>query len=90
MDPSSKSVYEQVPSADLNTYQELFSFFDKEDTGAIPLSSVPLYIRGLGFCPTEAELAKIMEGFSDGGKKEVSFHEMICFLARNQREQQIE
>lgn len=54
MESSQKKVNDLIPSAELNTYQELFSFFDKEDTGAIPMSSVGLYIRGLGYCPTEA------------------------------------
>lgn len=53
MEQTEKSVYETIPAAELNIYQELFSFFDKEDTGTIPLSSVALYIRGLGYCPTE-------------------------------------
>lgn len=33
-------------------YQELFSFFDKEDNGEIPIRDVSLYMRGLGHCPT--------------------------------------
>jgi Ca2+-binding EF-hand superfamily protein len=35
-------------------YQELFSVFDKEDKGTIPTSQIPIFIRGLGHCPTEA------------------------------------
>lgn len=38
---------------ELNTYQELFSFFDKEDSGTIPITSVGMFVRGLGHCPTE-------------------------------------
>lgn len=55
--------YESIPITEMSTYQELFSFFDKEDTGSIPITSVPMYIRGLGYCPTEGELAKIIEQF---------------------------
>jgi|JI6StandDraft_1071083.scaffolds.fasta_scaffold1856486_1 Ca2+-binding EF-hand superfamily protein len=52
MEPSQKKVSELIPPAELNTYQELFSFFDKEDTGSIPMTSVAMYIRGVGYCPT--------------------------------------
>lgn len=50
-----------IAPSELNTYQELFSFFDKDDSGTIPLSSVGMFIRGLGHCPTEAELEQILQ-----------------------------
>ena len=50
---------ENVNKENLMIYEELFTFFDKEDSGEIPINKVPLYMRGLGHCPTEAELKEI-------------------------------
>ena len=44
---------DEIIPEELIVNQELFSFFDKEDQGTIPLSSVAMYMRGLGHCPTE-------------------------------------
>lgn len=45
---------ESLSKEELIHYQELFSIFDKEDTGCIPTSQFPIFIRGLGHCPTES------------------------------------
>lgn len=45
---------EALSKEELIYYQELFSIFDKEDSGTIPTTQFPTFIRGLGHCPTEA------------------------------------
>ena len=50
------SSLESLSKEELIYYQELFSIFDKEDKGTIPTSQFPTFLRGLGHCPTEAEL----------------------------------
>jgi len=50
------NVLQYLTQDELVTYQEMFSIFDKEDTGTMPTSEVPIFIRGLGHCPTETEL----------------------------------
>jgi len=47
---------ENLSKEELIHYQELFSVLDKDDSGTIPTAQFPLYIRGLGHCPTENEL----------------------------------
>lgn len=44
---------ENLSKEELIYYQELFSIFDKEDTGCIPTTQFPTFVRGLGHCPTE-------------------------------------
>ena len=50
----SDNILQYLDQNDLITYQEMFSLFDKEDTGLINTNQIPLFIRGLGHCPTES------------------------------------
>lgn len=44
---------ETLPKEELILYQELFSVFDKEDNGTMPTQQFPMFVRGLGHCPTQ-------------------------------------
>lgn len=46
------SPLDKVSKENLMIYEELFTFFDKFDSGSIPIANVSLYMRGLGHCPT--------------------------------------
>lgn len=48
------NILKYVDQSELATYQEMFSLFDKLDDGTMSTNDVPLFIRGLGHCPTEA------------------------------------
>jgi Ca2+-binding EF-hand superfamily protein len=50
---------DSLSKEELIYYQELFSIFDKEDRGTIPTTQFPTFVRGLGHCPTEAELKEM-------------------------------
>jgi Ca2+-binding EF-hand superfamily protein len=50
---------ESLSKEELIHYQEVFSIFDKEDSGCIPTSQFPIFVRGLGHCPTESELKEM-------------------------------
>ena len=43
---------ETISKEELIHYQELFSVFDKDDSGTIPTTQFPIFVRGLGHCPT--------------------------------------
>ena len=47
---------EDLSKEELIHYQELFSVFDKDDSGTIPTAQFPIFVRGLGHCPTENEI----------------------------------
>ena len=55
---------ENISKEELIHYQELFSIFDKDDSGTIPTEQFSIFVRGLGHCPTENEL-KEMRGTLD-------------------------
>ena len=71
-------------------YEELFSFFDKFDSGEIPIANVSLYMRGLGHCPTETELKDIEQKLSEDNKTKVSFTQLVSLLESRSKEQNIE
>lgn len=81
---------EKLSKEELITYEELFSFFDKEDAGFMPIKDVELFIRGLGHCPTETELKQIKKKLTPLDEETVSFSKLSALLATRNREQNIE
>jgi calmodulin len=71
-------------------YQELFSIFDKEDKGTIPTTQFPIFIRGLGHCPTESELKEMKSTLDPNNEGSIGFANIISFLLRRSKEQNIE
>lgn len=47
-------------------------------------------MRGLGHCPTEAELEQILQNFGAPQAKTVAFADLVGFLAKRPKEQNIE
>lgn len=73
---------ESLSKEELIHYQELFSIFDKEDTGCIPTSQFPIFIRGLGHCPTEAQLKEMKTALDPKDEGKVSFATILNFLLK--------
>ena len=64
---------ENLSKDELIHYQELFSIFDKEDSGHIPTSQFPIFVRGLGHCPTEAELKEMKTALDPNNEGKIPF-----------------
>ncbi len=81
---------ESLSREELIHYQELFSIFDKEDNGTIPTPQFPVFVRGLGHCPTEAELREMKLQLDPNNEGVISFASMVGLLLRRAREASIE
>lgn len=81
---------EALSREELVYYQELFSVFDKEDKGTIPTSQFAIFMRGLGHCPTEAELAQMKNTLDPNNEGAIPFASIISFILKRPREQNIE
>lgn len=84
------SALENLSKEELIHYQELFSIFDKDDSGQIPTSQFPIFVRGLGHCPTEAELRDMKTALDPNNQGLISFPTIINFLLKRPKEQNIE
>ena len=81
---------ENIDGSEMATFQELFSVFDKKDTGKIPIKDFPVFLRGLGHCPTEMELGEIVRGFKSSSKNEVTFQDAVNSALKRKKQQTIE
>jgi calmodulin len=81
---------ENLSKDELIHYQELFSIFDKEDSGHIPTTQFPIFVRGLGHCPTEAELKEMKTTLDPSNDGKIPFATIINFLLKRPKEQSIE
>ena len=81
---------EQLSKEELIHYQELFSIFDKEDTGTIPTSQFPIFVRGLGHCPTENEISEMRTTLDPNNDGKISFAAIISLLLKRSKEQHAE
>jgi Ca2+-binding EF-hand superfamily protein len=79
------NVLQYLDQTELVTYQEMFSLFDKEDTGTMFIEEVPLFIRGLGHCPTEAELKSMMKSLDPNEEGTVSFSAIVSALVKRKK-----
>jgi Ca2+-binding EF-hand superfamily protein len=81
----SDNVLQYLDQTELVTYQEMFSLFDKEDTGVMLIKDVPLFIRGLGHCPTEEELKSMMKSLDPNEEGTVSFSAIVSVLVKRKK-----
>lgn len=81
---------EALSKEELVYYQEIFSIFDKEDKGTIPTSQFAIFMRGLGHCPTEAELKQMRATLDPNNEGAIPFASIISFLLKRAKEQNIE
>lgn len=81
---------ESLTKEELIYYQEIFSIFDKEDTGCIPTSHFPTFVRGLGHCPTENEIREMRAILDPSNEGVIPFATIISLLLKRPKEQNIE
>jgi Ca2+-binding EF-hand superfamily protein len=79
-----------LPASQLNIYHELFSLFDKDDSGTIPQTSVGLFCRGMGHCPSEAELTKLQQDLGAPAEQRVPFKKLVEALEQRRKEENAE
>ncbi|CAF1072328.1 unnamed protein product [Adineta steineri] len=64
----------------LNNYQEIFSFFDRYNTGEIHLNELGLIIRSIGFDPSEIKIKEIQEEYTQNGLDKINFQQFLQIL----------
>ncbi|CAF0735854.1 unnamed protein product [Adineta steineri] len=64
----------------LNNYQEIFSFFDRYNTGEIYLNELGLIIRSIGFDPSEIKVKEIQEEYIQNGLDKINFQQFLQIL----------
>ena len=81
---------EELSKEELIHYQELFSVFDKDDSGTIPTSQFSIFVRGLGHCPTESELKEMKNTLDPNSDGRIPFAAIVSLLLKRPKEQNIE
>ena len=81
---------ETISKEELIHYQELFSVFDKDDTGTIPTPQFPIFVRGLGHCPTENQIKEMRLQLDPNSEGKIGFADIVNLLLKRPREQSIE
>ncbi len=64
----------------INEYQEVFSFFDRHDTGRIDLNELGLITRSIGFNPSEIKIKQIQEEYEHNGIDKINFQQFLQIL----------
>ncbi|CAF1201496.1 unnamed protein product [Adineta steineri] len=64
----------------LNNYQEIFSFFDRYNTGEIHVNELGLIIRSIGFDPSEIKIKEIQEEYTQNGLDKINFQQFLQIL----------
>ncbi|CAF1110887.1 unnamed protein product [Adineta steineri] len=64
----------------LNNYQEIFSFFDRYNTGEIHVNELGLIIRSIGFDPSEIKIKEIQEEYIQNGLDKINFQQFLQIL----------
>jgi len=64
----------------INEYQEVFSFFDRHDTGRIDLNELGLITRSIGFTPSEIKIKQIQEEYEHNGIDKINFQQFLQIL----------
>jgi Ca2+-binding EF-hand superfamily protein len=81
---------DHLSKEELIHYQELFSVFDKDDSGTIPTAQFPTFVCGLGHCPTEAELREMKSTLDPHNQGKIPFATLITLLLKRPQEKNIE
>jgi Ca2+-binding EF-hand superfamily protein len=56
----------------------------------MPTSQFPLYVCGLGHCPTETEIKEMRIALDPNNEGSISFTNIVSLLLKRQKEQSIE
>jgi calmodulin len=66
----------------LHEYHEVFSFFDRHNTGKINLNELGLIIRSIGFNPSEIIIKEFQEEYQQNGIDNINFQQFLQILIR--------
>lgn len=64
----------------LNEYREVFSFFDRHNTGEINLNELGLIIRSIGFNPSEILIKQFQDEYQQNEKDKINFQQFLQIL----------
>ncbi|KAK8813079.1 hypothetical protein WA158_002671 [Blastocystis sp. Blastoise] len=64
----------------IENFKKNFDLYDKNRKGYIPTRDIGLFIRSIGFCPSESEISQIIDSFSKTGD-EVTFDDLLIFIS---------
>lgn len=63
-------------------FKEAFALFDKDNKGCISSSELATVMRSLGFSPSEAEVADLVNEIDLNGNHKIEFSEFLALMSR--------
>lgn len=70
--------------------REIFDLFDKNKDGTISIEEIGDVMRGLGACPTQAEVQELLEQVDQDGSGKIEFKEFLELYSRNMKDPETE
>jgi len=64
----------------INEYREVFSFFDRHNTGQINLNELGLIIRSIGFNPSEITIKQFQQDYQQNRIDKINFQQFLQIL----------
>lgn len=65
---------------EINEYYEVFSFYDRHNTGSINLNELGLIIRSIGFNPSELLIKQFRDEYEQIGIDKINFQQLLQIL----------
>merc|ERR1719331_1304433 len=89
-DEEIKLVTKSLSSAQLEEYQDIFSFFDRDGGGTITSVELGQVMRTFGWNPTDLELQELINEIDQDGNGAISFNEFVWLMTREIHDSDIE
>jgi calmodulin len=64
----------------INEYREVFTFFDRDNTGEINLNELGLIIRSIGFNPSEITIKQFQQEYEQNRIDKINFQQFLQIL----------
>ena len=64
----------------MEEYHEVFSFFDRHNTGRIHLNELGLIVRSIGFNPSEILIKQFQDDYEQNGIDKITFQQFLQIL----------
>ena len=64
----------------INEYEEIFTYFDRENTGRIAVNNLGLIIRSAGLNPSDMKLKEIQDDYARNEINEINFQQFLQIL----------
>ncbi|CAF0780812.1 unnamed protein product [Adineta ricciae] len=64
----------------MNEYEEIFTYFDRENTGRIDVNDLSLIIRSAGLNPSDMKLKEIRDDYEQNEINEINFQQFLQIL----------